>query len=664
MTLLAKARRYWSDLSLRKKGLIVVSIPLLPLLVTVFFSYQIHRLEEEARESVTRTLQVTGELRSVETHLIEAENAVHAYLLTHSPSWLASYQAAAKSLAPAVSRLDSLSTSPAQREAITRMSALVEERLLPTLNKTVAAPPDTADLDAWLDESADIMKRLREEVHGMEARGDRLLVERTSRAQQVEQRTHLIMLLGAMFGLVGGLLAVLLFTTGISTRVARLAQNAEKLAAGAPVSPVGAIADELGHLERSLEDASRLLQQRDGEIRATLTRLESASVETEDLYNLAPCGYHSVDATGLLVRANDTWLEWMGYRRDEVLGKLRIFDVVRPESVPLLQEVFRAFKARGWIKDLEFEMVRKDGTLLPVSLSATAITDSKGVFVASRSTIFDITARREAEDEVRGLNVTLEERMREITAANQELEAFSYSVSHDLRAPVRHVAGFAALLTKSTRGQLDSQSRRYLATISSAAARMGRLIDDLLAFSRMGRSEMNRALVDLDALVRDILRETVAETPDRQIQWRIGDLPAVFGDPSMLRLAVANLIANAVKYTGQRRVASIEIGTENGHGLETVLFVRDNGVGFDMTYASKLFGVFQRLHRADEFEGTGIGLASVRRIVHRHGGRTWAVGEVDRGATFYISLPRHEASQDENGAVENLAGGGAPARSS
>lgn len=222
-----------------------------------------------------------------------------------------------------------------------------------------------------------------------------------------------------------------------------------------------------------------------------------------------------------------------------------------------------------------------------------------------------------------------------VQALNEELEAFSYSVSHDLRAPVRHVSGFVDLLRRSSEGALDETARRYLDTIGRAAAHMGELIDDLLAFSRMGRSELMRTRVDLARLVRDLLPDLGAPG---HVEWRLDDLPEVCGDPAMLRVVMVNLLSNAVKYTRTRDRPRIEVGGTAGEG-EVVISVRDNGVGFDMQYAHKLFGVFQRLHGADEFEGTGIGLATVRRVVHRHGGRVWAESAVDQGTTFSFSLP-------------------------
>jgi signal transduction histidine kinase len=238
------------------------------------------------------------------------------------------------------------------------------------------------------------------------------------------------------------------------------------------------------------------------------------------------------------------------------------------------------------------------------------------------------------------LNEELAKRSEELQVINKELEAFAYSVSHDLRAPIRHISGFAELLQKNAASVLNEKSQRHMAMILESAKRMGNLIDDLLAFSRIGRAETHKTMVSLQQLVQEALSELAQETEGRSINWKVGTLPACYGDRSMLRLAFVNLISNAVKFTRTRPQAEIEIASTNHKPDQIVVFIKDNGVGFDMKYVNKLFGVFQRLHAPEAFEGTGIGLATVQRIVHRHGGRTWAEGALDKGATFYFSLSK------------------------
>ena len=255
----------------------------------------------------------------------------------------------------------------------------------------------------------------------------------------------------------------------------------------------------------------------------------------------------------------------------------------------------------------------------------------------------EVTERERAEAQVRQLNQNLEQRVAARTAelelANNELDAFAHSVSHDLRAPLRHVLGYAELLQGSLGECLDEKSRHYLDTIVTGAQRMGNLIDHLLEFARTSVVELRLEPLDLEALAQEAIDELEPELRGRSVTWKIAPMPEVHADRALLRLALSNLIGNALKYTRQRPRAEIEIGSRSASELGTVVFVRDNGAGFDMKYANKLFGVFQRLHRAEEYEGTGVGLANVRRIIHRHGGQTWAEAAVDQGATFYFSLP-------------------------
>ena len=252
----------------------------------------------------------------------------------------------------------------------------------------------------------------------------------------------------------------------------------------------------------------------------------------------------------------------------------------------------------------------------------------------------EVEQRARREDEIRGLNQELANRATELEAANKELESFAYSVSHDLRAPLRHIVGYAELLQKQASSLLDDKSQRYMKTIVESSKRMGNLIDDLLAFSRIGRAEAKNMAVNLDQLVREVVAELGQEPRGREIIWKIGPLPVCHGDRSMLKLVVVNLLSNAIKFTRMRSQAEIEIGCLDANQNEVEMFVRDNGAGFEMQYANKLFGVFQRLHSSEEFEGTGIGLATVQRIIHRHGGKVRAEGAVDQGAAFYFSLPK------------------------
>jgi light-regulated signal transduction histidine kinase (bacteriophytochrome) len=266
----------------------------------------------------------------------------------------------------------------------------------------------------------------------------------------------------------------------------------------------------------------------------------------------------------------------------------------------------------------------------------------------------DISEHNRAAAEIQALNAILEQRVEERTAelqaANKELDSFAYSVSHDLRAPLRHMDGFAALLLTKHAGQLDAQGRHYLQLVQEAAVNMSRLVDDLLSLSRLARAEMHRQEVDLSAMAQAVAAELQAANPGRSVEFVIAPGVRGRGDPHMLRVVLDNLLGNAWKYTSKHATARIEFGCMEKDG-QPAYFVRDDGAGFDMAYVGKLFGAFQRLHAADDFEGTGIGLATVQRIIHRHVGRVWAEGAVEQGATFYFTVP--PAAQPPAAALRN-----------
>jgi light-regulated signal transduction histidine kinase (bacteriophytochrome) len=304
-------------------------------------------------------------------------------------------------------------------------------------------------------------------------------------------------------------------------------------------------------------------------------------------------------------------------------------------------------------------LVSRDGRARPIDDSGAPIRDQDGQLVGVVLVFRDISERKAAEQVILVLNDDLERRVAERTA---ELESFSYSVSHDLRAPLRAVDGFAKMLSLDYGERLDDEGRRYLDRIRAGAQQMGELIDGLLAFSRLQRQAMTWQPVHVRTIVEDVWEELLIERGDRDIELAAGGLPEAFGDPRLVRHVLANLLGNAVKYTRGRAQARITVGHTVTTGGQGTYFVRDNGTGFDMRFADKLFRVFQRLHRAEEYEGTGIGLALAHRIILRHGGRMWADAEPGVGATFYFTLPTEEIDH-EAAADAGAAGGGQPRRS-
>jgi PAS domain S-box-containing protein len=377
----------------------------------------------------------------------------------------------------------------------------------------------------------------------------------------------------------------------------------------------------------------------------------------------SPLGFLEWDENFHAIEWNAACERIFGYTREEAIGR-HAKDLILPvEAHELVDGIFHGLMNQAGGQHSINENVTKDGRIIICEWFNTTLVDKDGKATGVASICHDITEQKRMEIELAGYREHLEEQVKERTAeleerqeqiirlnrdlrnraaaleaANKDLDAFAYTVSHDLRAPLRHLDGFVELLQKRAGATLDEKSRHYMDTIAGSAQKMGLLIDDLLAFSRMGRQVMAFKQVNLGTLVRDVIRELEPETAGRNITWRIGDLPAVKGDASLLRIVLENLISNAVKFTRSNGQARIEVGCQSRE-KESIIFVRDNGAGFDPAYAGKLFGVFQRLHHKDEFEGTGVGLAIVQRIVIRHGGRTWAEGQVGHGATFYFSLP-------------------------
>lgn len=397
---------------------------------------------------------------------------------------------------------------------------------------------------------------------------------------------------------------------------------------------------------------------------------ERMRLQFQTLFESAPGLYLVLKPDFTIVAVSDAYLKATMTKREAILGR-NIFEVfpdnpANPEAdgVSTLRTSFKRVLRSGAVDTMaiqRYDVCRPDGVFeerfwSPVN-SAILGVNGEVEFIIHRvedvtefvrqkpslgeqdkSNIVERLGQMEAEifrssQKVKAAN-------EQLRSANEELEAFSYSVSHDLRTPLRHIDGFVGLLRKQTLDKLDENERRYFDIIANSARQMGMLIDDLLVFSRMGRTELQRTIVASDSLLNEAVNSVQNEINGRQIVWKIAALPEVEADPAMLRQVWVNLINNAVKYTRTRNPAEIEVGCNERSHDKFIFFVRDNGVGFDMQYAHKLFGVFQRLHRADEFEGTGIGLANVRRIIERHGGRTWAEGKPGGGATFYFSLPK------------------------
>jgi PAS domain S-box-containing protein len=378
----------------------------------------------------------------------------------------------------------------------------------------------------------------------------------------------------------------------------------------------------------------QLLHSRDELQKEVAERTQQAS-----LLNLTHDTIFVRDMNDVITYWNRGAEELYGWPAQEAVGKPS--QQLLQAEFPIPLEEVRAELLRTGRWEGELRKTKADGSGVVVASRWSLRQDEQGRPMAILETNNDISDRKKREEEIRQLNLELGKKTNDLEASNKELEAFAYSVSHDLRAPLRHMVGFTELLQKHIGPGLDEKGNRYIRIILESAKKMGNLIDDLLAFSRIGRAEARQTMVSMEQLVKEVLTEMQQETGGRNIAWKVGALPNLYGDRSMLRLALVNLISNAVKFTRTQPQAEIEIGSMEKKEEGVVVFVRDNGVGFDMKYAHKLFGVFQRLHQSDSFEGTGIGLATVQRIIHRHGGRVWAESLVNRGATFFFSVPTH-----------------------
>lgn len=410
--------------------------------------------------------------------------------------------------------------------------------------------------------------------------------------------------------------------------------------------------DELGQLAHAFNQMLETVGLRNAALREASTRIENVFNSTTEVAII------STDPQGVVTIFNTGAERMLGYSSRDVVGKLTPIiwhhaDEVTARAAELSRQMgrsitsFETFVARarhGEPEARDWTYVRKDGTHLMAHSVVTAVQDAQGSITGFLGVANDITVRKQAEAEIHRLNEELErrviERTAQLEAANKELEAFSYSVSHDLRAPLRHITGYVNLLNTHAGEALDAEGHRLLDTVASAAQRMASLIDDLLAFSRTSRAPMRLAPISLNQLVEECRQELAPDLKDRNVTWAISTFPEVLGDRALIKQVLLNLLGNAVKYTRKRLEARIEVGFQSGD-TEWQFHVRDNGLGFNMKYSDKLFRVFQRLHSDAEIEGTGIGLANVRRVIQRHGGRTWAEGEPNQGAVFFFTLPKH-----------------------
>lgn len=373
-------------------------------------------------------------------------------------------------------------------------------------------------------------------------------------------------------------------------------------------------------------------------LQAEVVRREHAETRFRSLLEAAPDAIVVADHRGRIILVNARMKEIFGYERSELMGQqidLLVREGFRQKYIDGRNDVTSQAGVRATEEEIELCGLHKDGSEFPIEITYSPLSTEEGTLILSA--IRDITQRKRKEEAIQHLNQELARRNADLVAANHELESFSYSVSHDLRAPLRAIDGFSLALLEDCNDQLPEDGKADLARIRSAATRMGQLIDDMLRLSRIVRSEIRFESVDLSKIVHEVASDLRALEPDRVADIRISPEMKVQGDRHLLRVMIENLLGNAWKFTSKREGARIEVGLQP-QNTEDVFFIRDNGSGFDMRYADKLFGVFQRLHSEKDYPGTGVGLATVQRIVNKHSGRIWAESKVDQGTTFYFSL--------------------------
>jgi PAS domain S-box-containing protein len=567
---------------------------LLILAATGFVSYRsTGQLIKKSRQ-VTHSRQVVETLDEVLVTMADAQTGQSSYLLTRNESDFENYKAAISRLPGILNRLDRLiANDRAQRPNTALLAGLVRAKQveLATANRLLKANQSAVLSSLVLAGHAKMrMEDVRALIEQMEDHEKNLMAAHNAEWDVSARRTTRLVVFGIAVAFIFLLAAILALNNETTERF-----RAEEALRGS-------------------EEHTRLLV---------------GSIQDYAIMMLDP--------EGVVVSWNPGAERILGYQEKEIVGQH--FSILFPgedgvEGTPQkeLETAIVSGRAEeeGW-------RVRKDGSRFWGYGVVTAIRGDDGRLQGFSKITHDFTERKTVQEEIEKLNRSLEHRAGELETANRELEAFTYSVSHDLRAPLRHIDGFSQLLVDEHGPRLPETVQRYLDRIQAGARQMGQLVDELLNLSRIGRKETRLQVTGLDAVVEQVVSELRSELNGRKIEWKIASLPYVECDPTLVKQVFANLLSNAVKYTRPRSPAVIEVGSEpnNGH---PAIFVRDNGVGFSMKYADKLFGVFQRLHRAEDFEGTGIGLATVQRIIHKHGGRIWATAELDKGATFYFTL--------------------------
>jgi PAS domain S-box-containing protein len=603
------------------------------------------------------TQAVMTKLESTVLHVIDVQTGARGFALIGHEQFLQPYRAGQSAIGQDVDELRHLTAdNPDQQHRLDLLEQQIvaatgsAQTMVAIRNQTNAAPKPVV-----LEENKKCVDAVRATFHEMRAEEERLLIQRAQTTRAGRRLTSWITAFGTLLGLITLTLAG--FTINREIGVSARARG-EITALNATLEHrvderTAALSFEITERERAGEvlavQALELSRQAE-ELATSRVALETQTLMLQSVLDSMSEGLVVADEQGKFLIWNRAAERIVGYGPAELPPEewSEHYGNYLPDGVtPLPTEQLPLVRAiHGETSTIEiFLRNPKIAEGAWIEASGSPLKDKAGVIRGGVVAFRDITQSRANEREIRELNDELEQRVIERTAqlqaANQELEGFTYSVSHDLRAPLRHIGGFSKILLEEFGPQVPDGAQHYLQRIQEGTRRMGLLVDDLLNLARVGRHELCLQVAGLNTVIEEVIRDLKQDCEGRQVEWKTGDLPFAECDPGLMKQVFQNLLSNALKFTRPRSPAVIEVGQKTEDG-QTVLFVRDNGVGFSMKYSDKLFGVFQRLHRPEDFEGTGVGLATVQRIVQKHGGRVWAEAELDKGAAFYFTLGASE----------------------
>jgi PAS domain S-box-containing protein len=631
-------------MSVRNRIRIGFGLPLIVLLVVGAVSYHTAAQVPEAGKWVLHTQEVLTQLRTLTADMTSLVTVQRAALLQGHPQGPESLRLT-NVIQDQLTALNRLTSDNARQQTrIAELRSIVRDWNVLVQRATVLR--DTQGMSGAValvggPEARTLGEKVRVTLRDLDKEESDLLAQRHQQAAESARSAMRVIAIGTGAALLMGILAGIWITRRVTVPVQDLLRAVERIGQGALDCRVpNEGQDEFGRLGATFNGMIDSLQaaQKDLQNKAGILSEERNLLRT--LIDHLPEYIFIKDAQCRYLVVNEALRRSQGRTEAESVAGKDDFDLYLPEDACLYRAGDLAVLESGQpIRNYEEPIADSQGHRRWFLTTKIPLKDAQGRTTGLVGICHDVTERREKEAEILTLNESLKKRTHELEMLNGELEAFSYSVSHDLRAPLRHIDGYAELLMKKGGASLDDGCKRYVGIISDSAKQLGRLVDDLLSFSRMGRSQMRATHLSLEQLVGEVKKDLSKDLDGRTVEWKIADLPPVNGDPAMMRQVFVNLLSNALKYSRVRDRSRIEVGA-SASAEDVIIFVKDNGVGFDMQYAGKLFGVFQRLHKTDEFEGTGIGLANVRRIIQRHGGRTWAESAPDTGATFYFSLPR------------------------